>query len=188
MLLSNTENQLEKYASMYKNLQPKEETLSFVPPTFEIIQEIRNQGEIMISYRGNGNHQSHQQHNSNGNGASGMAQAMPPAASMMMQRQNPRNMGGSPNNGDPQLWDSSTENSSPGSSGMSSHVTAAKTYASIVKPVTINNGHALGQCIPGSNSHISIKPALGPRKSTSSHPCNPVQFISDRFVILLRWT
>jgi tripartite motif-containing protein 71 len=27
-LLANTENQIEKYAAMYKNLQPKEESLS----------------------------------------------------------------------------------------------------------------------------------------------------------------
>lgn len=36
----------------------------------------------------------------------------------------------------------------------SSHVTAAKTYASIVKPATEIYG---GQCIPGSASHVSVK-------------------------------
>lgn len=43
------ESQMEQFAAMYKNLQPKEEFLNFVPPNFEILQEIRVQGEIVLS-------------------------------------------------------------------------------------------------------------------------------------------
>lgn len=152
-LLANTENQIEKYAAMYKNLQPKEETLTFLPPNFELLQEIRNQGEIVINCRSNGNYQQ----NSNGSNGTNLAQSLLPSASAMMHRQTPR-VANSPN--EPLLWDSSTDSSSPGASNATSQVTATKTYASIVKPTAA----ITGQCIPGSSSHISVKPALAPSK------------------------
>lgn len=152
-LLANTENQIEKYAAMYKNLQPKEESLSFLPPNFELLQDIRNQGEIVINCRTNGNFQ----HNNNSNGSSSLTQA-----SSMVQRQSTRVVNNSPNNGDPLLWDSTSEAATAAGSnnGMASQVTLPKTYASIVKPATA----IAGQCIPGSTSHVSVKPALAPRE------------------------
>lgn len=47
-VLTRGENQMEQYAAMYKSLQPKEEFLTFLPPNFEMIQEIRTQGDIVM--------------------------------------------------------------------------------------------------------------------------------------------
>ena len=148
-LLANTENQIEKYAQMYKNLQPKEESLTFLPPNFELLQEIRNQGEIVINCRNNGNFQQNQ--NSNGSSVS--------TASALMHRQ-PSRVTNSPNNGEQLLWDSTNDAANSAGANMTSLVTSNKTYASIVKPPAAISG----QCIPGSNSHVSVKPALAPRK------------------------
>lgn len=46
--LTRGECQMEQFAAMYKNLQPKEEFISFVPPNFELLQEIRMQGDIVL--------------------------------------------------------------------------------------------------------------------------------------------
>lgn len=148
-LLANTENQIEKYAQMYKNLQPKEESLTFLPPNFELLQEIRNQGEIVINCRNNANFQQ----NINSNGASVSA------ASALMHRQ-PSRVVNSPNNGDQLLWDSTNDAASSSGNSMTSLVTSNKTYASIVKPAAAISG----QCIPGSSLHVSVKPALAPSK------------------------
>lgn len=125
-------------------------SLSFLPPNFELLQEIRNQGEIVINCRNSNNFQQ----NPNSNGIN-MAQA----SASSLHRQTSR-VSSSPNNGgDPLLWDSTTDASNSAATN-SSHVTSAKTYASIVKPaVTIS-----GQCIAGSNCHVSVKPALAPSK------------------------
>lgn len=151
-LLANTENQIEKYAAMYKNLQPKEESLSFLPPGYELLQEIRSQGEIVINCRNNGGQQS-----SNNN----MVQSLPPVTSSVLHRQPQHTV--NPNNGDQLLWDSTSENSSPSNNGSTSLVTSAKTYASIVKPASVSP--IVGQCIPGSTSHISVKPAIAPSEN-----------------------
>lgn len=154
-LLANTESQIEKYAAAYKNLQPKEESLSFLPPNFELLQEIRNQGEIVINCRNNASFQQ----NSNSNG-SNLAQSLSPTTSLIHRQ--PIRVANSPNNGEP-LWDSTAESPSSASSNNSSHVTSAKTYASIVRPAVVNA--VVGQCIPGSTSHISVKPAIAPSKT-----------------------
>uniref|UniRef100_A0A182FH87 B box-type domain-containing protein n=1 Tax=Anopheles albimanus TaxID=7167 RepID=A0A182FH87_ANOAL len=46
--LTTGENQMEQFAAMYKNLQPKEEFITFVAPNFELLQEIRMQGDVML--------------------------------------------------------------------------------------------------------------------------------------------
>lgn len=134
---------------MYKNLQPKEESLTFLPPNFELLQEIRNQGEIVINCRNNANFQ--QNTNSNGSSVS--------SASALMHRQ-PSRAANSPNNGEQLLWDSANDAASSAAGNMTSLVTSNKTYASIVKPAAVISG----QCIPGSSSHVSVKPALAPRE------------------------
>lgn len=151
-LLANTENQIEKYAAMYKNLQPKEESLSFLPPNFELLQEIRNQGEIVINCRNNAGFQQ----NANTSNGSNLAQSLTTASSLLHRQ--PARASSSPNNGD-QMWDSTTESANSASSNMTSHVTSAKTYASIVKPST---SPVVGQCIPGSDVKVSVKPAIAP--------------------------
>jgi tripartite motif-containing protein 71 len=45
-ILSRGEGQTEQFAAMYKNLQPKEEFITFVAPNFELLQEIRLQGKV----------------------------------------------------------------------------------------------------------------------------------------------
>lgn len=148
-MLANTENQIEKYAQMYKNLQPKEESLTFLPPNFELLQDIRNQGEIVINCRNNANFQ--QNTNSNGSSMS--------TASTLMHRQ-PSRATNSPNNGEQLLWDSTNDAAGSAAANITSLVTSNKTYASIVKPAAAISG----QCIPGSSSHVSVKPALAPRE------------------------
>lgn len=156
-LLANTENQIEKFAAMYKNLQPKEESLTFIQPSFELIQEIRNQGEIVINCRNNMNFQQNQ----NTNGSNTVAA---PVASLVAHRQTPRATD-SPHNGDQLLWDSTNgENGAAGGNNGAGQVIQSKmTYASIVKPAATISG----QCIPGSSAHVNVKPALAPSEIQS---------------------
>lgn len=149
-LLANSEDQIEKYAAMYKNLQPKEESLTFIPPNFELLQDIRNQGEIVINCRSNF------MQNTNSNGSTTPSSS----ASALIQRQ-PARIAANSNNSDKVLWDSVNESgtSATSTSNNPPQATAMKTYASIVKPAVIS-----GQCIPGSNIHVSVKPALAPSK------------------------
>lgn len=143
-----------------------------MPPNFELLQEIRNQGEIVINCRANGNFQP-----SSSNGSSA-AQALTTAVTLVHRQ--PARAASSPNNGDPLLWDhSTTESSSSAGSNASSHVTSAKTYASIVKPAAA--AQIIGQCIPGSSSHIAVKPALAP--SETFEICI-ILFLFHRFTFL----
>jgi tripartite motif-containing protein 71 len=156
LLLTSSENQIEKFASMYKSLQPKEEYVTFIPPNFDLLQEIRNQGEIVINNR-NANNQF-----GNGNGTCSVA-------NNSIRRPIPRQ-----NNGNNSTWTESTSpetaSSSPVSVNVSntnsSMVVSNKTYASIVKPPAV----IIGQCIPGSQNHVSVKPALAPSKTLQLNP------------------
>lgn len=160
MLLTNSESQIEKFAAMYKSLQPQEEFLTFVPPNFDLLQEIRNQGEIVVSNR-NANPPF------NGNGAAATQ------AQNIVRRPIVRQSVSSSGNGSAQWSESpSPENvqqhiattsiPTTTSNTSSSFVQSNKTYASIVKPTSSNA--IVGQCIPGSSSHVSVKPALSPSK------------------------
>ncbi|XP_077284413.1 tripartite motif containing 71 protein wech [Arctopsyche grandis] len=42
-----SEAQIELFAGMYKNLQPKDEGFLFISPNFELIMEIKKQGDVM---------------------------------------------------------------------------------------------------------------------------------------------
>lgn len=142
----------------------QEEYISFIPPNFDLLQEIRSQGEIVINNRNPNNQYSN---GSNGNG-SNSAVAIPAAAAARRAIVRPAQ---APNNGTPPWAESSSpENASaspPISSSVatnvnsSSYVVSNKTYASIVKPQT---SVVTGQCIPGSQNHVSVKPALAPSK------------------------
>ncbi|CAO1387448.1 unnamed protein product [Diamesa tonsa] len=48
--LTTAESQIQKYAAMYKGLQPKEEFITFVTPNYELLSDIRIQGEIIMNY------------------------------------------------------------------------------------------------------------------------------------------
>lgn len=51
--LTKGEVQMENFAAMYKSLQPKEEFLYFMPPNFDLLQEIRTQGEVLTTFQRN---------------------------------------------------------------------------------------------------------------------------------------
>lgn len=51
--LTKGETQMERFAAMYKSLQPKEEFLYFLPPNFDLLQEIRTQGEVLTTFQRN---------------------------------------------------------------------------------------------------------------------------------------
>lgn len=156
MLLTNSESQIEKFAAMYKSLQPQEEFLTFVPPNFDLLQEIRNQGEIVISNR-NANP------SFNGNGAASQAQNI---VRRPIVRQNVSGNGSgqwsessSPENVTQHIT-ASTSIATSTTNTTSSFVTSNKTYASIVKPAA--STQIIGQCVPGGSTHVSVKPALSP--------------------------
>lgn len=168
LLLTNSESQIEKFAAMYKSLQPKEEFLSFVPPNFDLLQDIRNQGEIIINNRSAMN-----QYNNGSNGSSHQVQAASASAAVNVNvprrpvtRQNiPMNNGGPwnescDNDNQPVSVVSTIANNNANNNNSSSFVVSNKSYASIVKPQTSNS--IIGQCVLGSPNHISVKPALAP--------------------------
>ena len=136
---------------MYENLKPKEENLSFLPPNFGLLQDIRSQGEIVINSRSNGT-------SSNGSNSNQMSTPTP-----ILQRQRLQQIRGvsnSPNNGDGH-WDSASE------AAAAANNASKQTYASIVKPPSNSSHSFIGQCIPGSNIHVSVKPAIAPSKKFS---------------------
>jgi tripartite motif-containing protein 71 len=169
LLLTNSESQIEKFAAMYKSLQPKDDgVLSFVPPNFDLLQDIRNQGEIVISSRNNGGNL--YSNGSNGNGTA--AQGQPAAVNRRPAiRQTVPINGGNGSAGGPAWTESSSlldkdmgaaavvaTMAATQSNSNSSYVVSNKSYASMVKPqVSI-----VGQCILGSPNHVSVKPALAP--------------------------
>lgn len=170
MILTNSESQVEKFAAMYKSLQPQEEFLSFIPPNFDLLQDIRNQGEIVIS-----NRNSNASYNNNGssNGASVSSQAQNIARRPII-----RQMSASGNGGGQWSESSSPENLThsqqqniqvvtptiptivDNTNSSSSFVVSNKSYASIVKPPSTTS--IIGQCVLGSQNHVSVKPALSP--------------------------
>jgi tripartite motif-containing protein 71 len=151
--LTNSESQIEKFALMYKNLQPKEEFITFVPPNFELLQDIRMQGEIVMNVKNaNGT--------SNGNNSTipspllqtSLSQPNLSASSVsvnstsmaMARRPIVRNPTNGQQQSRPLAWDTAPS--------------GKPTMAAVLRQSTT----PIGQCIPGSNAHVSAKPALGP--------------------------
>ncbi|XP_067632509.1 protein wech-like isoform X2 [Eurosta solidaginis] len=54
MKISNGQRQLEQFAAIYKDLQPKQDVYAFVPPNYSLIQDIRNQGSVLYVEERNG--------------------------------------------------------------------------------------------------------------------------------------
>lgn len=48
MALNNGQRQMEQFAGIYKDLQPKQEVFAFAPPDYSLLQEIRNQGGVIL--------------------------------------------------------------------------------------------------------------------------------------------
>lgn len=165
--LTTGESQMEQFAAMYKNLQPKEEFITFVAPNFELLQEIRMQGDVMLVG---------QRSNSVSSNSSGNASLQGPTG--------PNCGGVNPSNGvggvgvvgsvgniltrrpivrsttpAQRIGSSSWEPMGKGSSGSSSVLGSSPTSFGIGP---IPGAPILGQCIPGCNNHVAAKPAVGP--------------------------
>nr|XP_029735436.1 protein wech-like isoform X2 [Aedes albopictus]XP_029735437.1 protein wech-like isoform X2 [Aedes albopictus]XP_029735438.1 protein wech-like isoform X2 [Aedes albopictus]XP_029735439.1 protein wech-like isoform X2 [Aedes albopictus] len=137
------ESQMEQFAAMYKNLQPKEEFITFVAPNFELLQDIRMQGDVLLVG---------QRSNSFSNGSNVCIQ--PPSGNILTRRPIVR---------------SSTPGQRLSTSSSSSwdQIPSSKTVVLGSSPSSIGIGPipgmpVLGQCIPGCTSHVSAKPAVGP--------------------------
>ncbi|XP_058457272.1 protein wech isoform X2 [Malaya genurostris] len=141
--LTSGESQMEQFAAMYKNLQPKEEFITFVPPNFELLQDIRMQGDVMLV---------NQRSNSISNGSNVCIQ--PPSGNILTRRPIIRS-----------TTPAQRLNSiNPTSSWEQIPATKAVLGSS---PTSIGIGPIpgmpiLGQCIPGCTTHVSAKPAVGP--------------------------
>lgn len=146
-ILTRGENQMEQFATMYKNLQPREEFISFIPPNFELLQEIRIQGEVaMVGQRlGNGN------------------SITPPIATnsaigMNIQNRRPiiRAIASAPSQiRSISAWDQLSASKSILSTSPNGGMI---TNTSNQNPGTPN----IGQSIPGYHKHVVAKPALSP--------------------------
>lgn len=47
--ITNGQRQLEQFAAIYKDLQPKHETFVFVPPDYGILHDLRSQGGVVVA-------------------------------------------------------------------------------------------------------------------------------------------
>ena len=161
--LTNAENQIEKIAAMYKGLQPKEEFITFVSPNFELLQDIRIQGEIIMNVRANapllsGNNNAHCLTPVQSNVAS---TSSPNAVS---RRPIVRNIISRPAYVPEQQF---IVDQQYARSSSSTSLNPAMTYASICKPAPIQ--HIPNQCINGSLVHVSAKPIVA---NTNSFACD----------------
>jgi tripartite motif-containing protein 71 len=161
-ILVNSDNNIGKYKSMYNNLLPTEDVINFVQkhPHFEILEEIRKQGELCIGPK---NAQNFSRHPTPVNSST---PPMTTTNSSISSLQDLPRSSNSPSNGSNQIsWMNPSDTSTTtGSNGQSSLVTSTKTYASIVKPTTITTSAPFGQAIPGINKHVRIRPAAAPSK------------------------
>lgn len=48
MKVTNGQRQLEQFAAIYKDLQPKQEVFAFAAPDYSLLQDIRNQGAVIL--------------------------------------------------------------------------------------------------------------------------------------------
>ncbi|XP_023171564.1 protein wech [Drosophila hydei] len=48
MKLTNGQRQMEQFAGIYKDLQPKQEVFAFAPPDYSLLQDIRTQGGVIL--------------------------------------------------------------------------------------------------------------------------------------------
>ncbi|XP_055602351.1 protein wech-like isoform X2 [Uranotaenia lowii] len=138
--LTSGESQMEQFAAMYKNLQPKEEFITFVPPNFELLQDIRMQGDVLLV---------NQRSNSMSAGSNVCIQ--PPSGNILTRRPIVRSTTPAQRlNSTSSSWD---------------QMTASKNVLGTSPTIGIGpipGMPVLGQCIPGCQTHVSAKPAVGP--------------------------
>lgn len=134
--LTSGENQMQQFASMYKSLQPKEEFIAFASPNFELIQDLRLQGDVVFTnQRPHNNTVATQQLSASGN--------------ILTRRPIIRSTINQPKILAP--WDHGA---------IGSNITnSPKSIASL--PGVPN----IGQSIPGSAFHVTLKPAMAPSTS-----------------------
>lgn len=144
--LTRGESQMEQFAAMYKNLQPKEEFISFITPNFELLQEIRVQGDVVMVNQRIG-----------GSGSSITPPIIPPTNNILTRRPIVRALS-TPNQARSiSAWDQVSNG------GGKSVLSTSPNSLPSIGPIP---GMAIiGQCIPGYHSQVSAKPSLG--QSTS---------------------
>uniref|UniRef100_A0A182WAA9 B box-type domain-containing protein n=1 Tax=Anopheles minimus TaxID=112268 RepID=A0A182WAA9_9DIPT len=166
--LTTGESQMEQFAAMYKNLQPKEEFITFVAPNFELLQEIRMQGDVMLV----GQRSNSVSSNSSGN-ASIQGQTGPNCAGGINANNGVGGVGVVGTVGNiltrrpivrsttpaQRIGSSTWEPMGKGPCGGSSVLGSSPTSFGIGP---IPGAPILGQCIPGCNNHVAAKPAIGP--------------------------
>uniref|UniRef100_A0A182N807 B box-type domain-containing protein n=1 Tax=Anopheles dirus TaxID=7168 RepID=A0A182N807_9DIPT len=169
--LTTGESQMEQFAAMYKNLQPKEEFITFVAPNFELLQEIRMQGDVMLvgqrsnSVSSNGSGSTSLQGPSGPNGGGGIssggngvggAGVVGSVGNILTRRPIVRSTTPAQRIGSASSWDQMGKGGAPlGSSVLGSSPTSFG-----IGPIP--GAPILGQCIPGCNNHVAAKPAVGP--------------------------
>ncbi|XP_058122566.1 protein wech [Anopheles ziemanni] len=171
--LTTGESQMEKFAAMYKNLQPKEEFITFVAPNFELLQEIRMQGDVMlvgqrsnsVSSNGSGSVSLTGSNCGGGSGGMGSSNGGPGGCSgasgnILTRRPIVRSTTPAQRIGS-SSWDS-MGGKSGGPSGSSSMCVALGSSPTSFGLGPVPGAPILGQCIPGCSSHVSTKPAIGP--------------------------
>uniref|UniRef100_A0A182IV79 B box-type domain-containing protein n=1 Tax=Anopheles atroparvus TaxID=41427 RepID=A0A182IV79_ANOAO len=169
--LTTGESQMEKFAAMYKNLQPKEEFITFVAPNFELLQDIRMQGDVMLvgqrsnSVSSNGSGSGCLGGSSNGgamgssNGGSGASSGA--SGNILTRRPIVRCTTPAQRIGGSSSWEP-MGGKGPSSSSSSSMCAALGSSPTSFGLGPIPGAPILGQCIPGCSSHVSTKPAIGP--------------------------
>jgi tripartite motif-containing protein 71 len=157
-ILSRGEGQTEQFAAMYKNLQPKEEFITFIAPNFELLQDIRLQGDVIMM---------NQRMNTNG----GMsATSLPTPTPQTLASTCPISIGNGGNVLTRRPIIRSGSCSVPRSNSAWDQMNLGKSLLS-TSPPTINSIAPMpgmpniGQAIPGSQFHVTSKPALGPSTS-----------------------
>lgn len=161
--LTNAESQIQKYAAMYKGLQPKEEFITFVTPNYELLSDIRIQGEIIMNVRIPAPVVNNSNKNAQSSNAPAQNAASTPSPQATARRPIVRNLISRPSFNDVEQFQVDQQYSR----SSSSNVTPIMTYASICKPAPIR--HIPNQCVNGSLVHVSAKPIV---ENTNSFACD----------------
>ncbi|XP_055625650.1 protein wech [Toxorhynchites rutilus septentrionalis] len=137
--LTTGESQIEQYAAMFKNLQPKEEFITFVTPNFDLVHDIRMQGDVIFM---------NQRSNSVSNGPNAYIQ--PPCGNILTRRPIIRNIVPfqQQRNNLASCWE---------------HMPSSRNERS-TSPITtapIPGMPILGQSVPGCPTHVSARPSVG---------------------------
>ncbi|XP_058830022.1 protein wech isoform X2 [Topomyia yanbarensis] len=141
--LTSGESQMEQFAAIYKNLQPTEEFITFVQPNFELLQDIRMQGDVMLV---------NQRNNAIPSGSNVCIQ--PPSGNILTRR--PITRSTTPAQRLNNLDESPAWEQIP----IARPALAPSPPAIGIGPIA--GMPILGQCIPGCTTHVSARPVVGP--------------------------